>query len=137
MKKITALLILIAMVFACTGCGSSLLNDIKGDWTLSTVNGQPLSEFAEANDMAEADIAVSLTVSDDSVTFTNSTISATYDIELRNNGFDVIQGARLMSVIYDDKAFTLSYSVESIGVDSVRYDYVLTKVTADKDSAEE
>ena len=137
MKKITALLILVAMVFACTGCGSSLLNDIKGDWTLFTVNGQPLSEFAEINDMAEADIALSLTVSDDSVTFTNSTISATYDIELRNNGFDIIQGAKLWTVIYDDKESTLSYSVESIGEDSMRYDYVLTRATSDKDSAKE
>lgn len=133
MKKFLAIVMVAVIAVMCTACGLDM-SKVKGDWTLSAVNGQPVSEYAEANGMDAADIVVNWTVSDKSVTVTSSVMSATYDIEVKSNGFEVKQGASLMSVTYDDKNSTLSYAIEAGGV---KYDYVLTKGTASVDSATE
>lgn len=132
MKKFLAIVMVAVMAVMCTACGGLDMSKVKGDWTLSTVNGQSVADYAASLGVDESGVAVNWTVSDKSVTVANSAMSASYDIEVKSNGFEVKEGgAVIMSVTYDDKNASLSYAVE---VDGTKYDYVLKKGTASFDA---
>ena len=111
---------LIAAVLAClclVGCGAIAIEDIKGDWTIDTINGMSLADYAASVGMDEDTCALNWTISDDKkLTTTNAVGSTTLDMELKSNGFEVMENGKLaFSVEFNKDAGTLTYSVDANG----------------------
>lgn len=111
MKKLVATLLLLAMTLTMTACGALDISKIEGEWTLSTIGGVSIEEYAEAIGASVTDCYVNWTVSDDNVLSINSVVSSSFDISIKSNGFEIMKDSSIvMSVVYKDD--TLTYSVD-------------------------
>lgn len=118
MKKIakitSAIMMTFVMILSIAGCGLDM-SKVKGDWTLDTINGQSLDDYAAGYGTTAAACAVNMTVSDREVVIANTNSSQTYSIQVKSNGFEVLNPSDnktvFMSVTYDASAETLSYSL--------------------------
>lgn len=135
MKKIakitSAIMMTFVMILSIAGCGLDM-SKVKGDWTLNTINGQSLEEYAAGYGTTAAACAVNMTVSDKDVVIANINSSQTYSIQVKSNGFEVLDPSDnktiLMSVTYDASAETLSYSLSD---GQTEQKFVFKKGTAD------
>ncbi|MCR4604580.1 MAG: hypothetical protein K5639_01110 [Eubacterium sp.] len=129
MKKFSKLAIVLAVAvvacFALVGCGEIKIDDIKGDWTVDTINGQSLADYAASIGITEGQAVTNITINDDkTMTSTNAVTSEEFDIELKGNGFEVKQkgqSAVFMSVTYDKDKQTLSYKIKDASGNEVEY----------------
>ena len=118
-KKVMALVLVLAL--ACVGlvgCGAIDINDIKGDWTLDTINDQSLSDFAASLGTDENLLFVNWTINEDkTVTTTNAVASGKLTMELKSNGFEASEegSENKFSVEYNKDAGTLTYKIEEGG----------------------
>ncbi len=133
MKKVTkkiALMLVAAMVMGLclVGCGS-VQKDVDGDWTLESINGTAVAEWAESQGMNLAAASLNANIKDGKATITNYAGSQTYDIEYKSNGVEVKQDGNLQfSMEYNKDAQTLSYKVN---INGTEFSYVLKKGTTD------
>ena len=115
MKKVVALVMTVVMLIACTACSGGIdINKIKGDWTISTVNGMDAEEYFASQGITDpAQAHGNLTINDDgTLIVTNSAGSITYEYDKRANGVEVSQdGQVVLSFAYDSSADTLTYTV--------------------------
>lgn len=115
MKKLMALVMSVVMLIACTACSGGIdISKIKGDWTISTVNGTDTEEYFASQGVTDAAQAHgNLTINDDgTLTVTNNVGSTTYNYEKRSNGVEVKQdGQVILSFAYDSSADTLTYAI--------------------------
>ncbi len=120
-----------------------MIDDVKGDWTLDSINGQSLADYAAANGTDESLLFVNWTINDDNtITTENAVSSGTLKMELKSNGFEVKDekaADSLMSVEFDKDAGTLTYKVEAAGESStcVMKKGTFTPSEAESDEAEE
>lgn len=133
-KKVLAVVLLGIMVFSLTACGLDM-SKVKGEWTLSTVNGKAIDEYAsqlEANGIPTFTAFINYEITDKkfkaiSLDGSGNEQSSEYDIKVKSNGFECMTGDTiLMSVLYDDKASTLSYKVK-VGDQELEYKLVKGK----------
>lgn len=135
MKKIakitSAIMMAFVMILSIAGCGLDM-SKVKGEWTLNTINGQSLADYAAGYGTTEAACAVNLTVNDKDVVIANINSSQTYSIQVKSNGFEILNPSDnktvFMSVTYDASADTLSYSVSD---GQTEQKFVFKKGTAD------
>lgn len=135
MKKIakitSAIMMTFVMILSIAGCGLDM-SKVKGDWTLNTINGQSLEEYAAGYGTTAAACAVNMTVNDKDVVIANTASSQTYSIQVKSNGFEVLNPSDnktvFMSVTYDASAETLSYSLSD---GQTEQKFVFKKGTAD------
>lgn len=119
MRKIATLLIVTA--FACVGlvgCGAISIDEIKGDWTMDSINGQSMADYAAGAGLDVNMVYVNWTINDDNtITSTNVAGTGTIKMELKSNGFEATEEASggKFSVEYDKDAGTLTYKVDQGG----------------------
>ncbi len=116
-KKLGTSVVALVMVCAVlTGCGEISKDDIVGDWTTSTINGQSVEEYGASLGLSGTQAATNITIrDDDTMVSTNLTGSTEFDIVRKADGFEVKQKGQsevFMSVKYDKDAKTLAYSVQ-------------------------
>lgn len=115
MKKLMALVMTVVMLIACTACSGGIdISKIKGDWTISTVNGTDTEEYFASQGITDpAQAHGNVTINDDgTLIVTNNAGSLTYNYEKRANGVEVKQDGKLiLSFAYDSSADTLTYAV--------------------------
>ncbi len=131
MKKIVSVILAVAMMMCMTACAGLDIGKVKGDWTLSTVNGKTVEEYAAELGVEPYMIVVNANVTDTQYTSRSANAVATYPISVKANGFEVLTaegGDIMMSVKYNGADDTLSYKVD---IDGTVYEYVLTKGTGD------
>ena len=133
-KVMAAIMLVAAMVFSIASCGGLDMNKIKGDWTLSTIGGKSVADYAASAGASEYQFAGNYNFTDKNVTITtlptDSITSATMDIKVKSNGIEVMSGDQVaFSMIYDDKAETLTFSVDPGTGTAISY--VLKKGTTD------
>ncbi len=114
MKKISLALVVGVLACVClVGCGAISIDDVKGDWTIDTIGGQSLADYAAANGVDASTLVSNWTIKDDkTMTSTNITGTAEFTLELKSNGFELKQkgqDAIFASVLFDKNAGTLSY----------------------------
>ena len=114
MKKISLALVVGVLACVClVGCGAISIDDVKGDWTLDSIGGQSLADYAAANGVDASTLASNWTIKDDkTLTSTNMTGTSEFTMELKANGFELKQkgqDAIFASVVFDKNAGTLSY----------------------------
>ncbi len=115
LKIMAAVVLVAAMVFSIASCGVDM-NKIKGDWTVSTVEGKSPLDYAKENG-GETMVFALLNYTITETQFTEKLLdisgegqSKTYDIAVKSNGFEVMNdGSVDRSVAYDDKADSLSF----------------------------
>jgi len=132
MKKVTKRLAVLIMVcvlaFAMTACGEVDMNKIKGDWTISTINGKSVAEFAAENSVEEWQAQKNYTVTDKTFTIkAPGGQSQDCPIEVMRDGFNFTLAGATVGCAYDEKADTLSYAVK---VGDVESKFVLKKGTS-------
>ena len=110
---------LIAGVLSCVclvGCGAISMDDIKGDWTVDTINGQSVADYAASLGLTPEQGVTNWTIKDDNtLTSTNITGTLEFDMELKSDGFELKQKGQsdvFCSVKYDKDAKTLTYAVK-------------------------
>lgn len=128
MKKILAIIMAAVIAVMCTACGGLGISKVKGNWTLSTINGQPYAEYAASMGADASIYAMNWTVNDKSLVSTSVNGTSTIDINVKSNGFEMTVAGTVFGVIYDEKADTFSYSAK---VGDVQYDYVLVRGTSE------
>ncbi len=114
MKKISLALVVGVLACVClVGCGAISIDDVKGDWTIDTIGGQSLADYAAANGVDASSLVSNWTIKDDkTMTSTNITGTSEFTLELKSNGFELKQkgqDAIFASVLFDKNAGTLSY----------------------------
>ena len=119
MKKIIASVLLAAVVVLCTACGLDM-SKVKGEWTLASVCGnageKTFEQIVEESGGQPAQVAVNVTVTDNSFTMTSLANTVTYKINVKSNGFECVDDSNtiVMSVLYDkDKEDTLSFGLQA------------------------
>ena len=118
MRKIGVALLVVVLACSClVGCGAISIDEIKGDWTVDTLNGQSLADYAASVGMDENSSFSNWTITaDKKIEATNIAGTQTYNIELKSNGFEVMDGDKIIfSVEYNKDAGTLTYTVEASG----------------------
>lgn len=118
MKKIIAIVAAMVMMLCCTACGGLDMSKVKGDWTLSTISGQSIEDYAASYGLDTYLAVVNVTVTDKDYITTSALGTATLPIQVKADGFEVLAeegGDIFMSVKYDSAKDTLSYSVDLNG----------------------
>ena len=117
-RLVSVLMLVMVAAFALTACGGLDMNKIKGDWTVSTINGMSPAEFAASVGTPEFAGCTNYTITDKTFESSNIALDGTTQgtslpISVKANGFEVLQdGQVFMSVAYDDKADTLSFGAD-------------------------
>ncbi|MGN0578779.1 MAG: hypothetical protein ACI4J4_09170, partial [Ruminiclostridium sp.] len=106
------------------------MSKVKGNRTLDTAGGKTLAELAEMNGVDPAFLAMNATVTDNTFTITSATVSFSYSIQVKSNGFECYDADKnlVMGVTYDSAKDTLSF--QTAGVDGNHVDNVMKKGTA-------
>ena len=118
MKKIGLALIMGVLACVClVGCGAIAIDDIKGDWTIDTIDGMSQADYAASLGVDASQCYSNWTIgADKKLTDTNPNGSTSYDIELKGNGFEAKQNGEIQfSVEFNKDAGTLTYEVEMGG----------------------
>ncbi len=113
-KMALALAIGVLSCVCLVGCGAISMDDIKGDWTTDTMDGQSLEDYAAANGIASPGTLVSNWTIKDDKTLVSENVTGTleFDMELKSNGFELKQKGQkdiYCSVLFDKDAGTLSF----------------------------
>ena len=131
---------LIAGVLSCVclvGCGAISIDDIKGDWTADSINGQSVADYAASLGMGPEAAVTNWTIKDDNtLTSTNITGTLEFDMDLKSNGFELKQKGQsdiFASVAYDKDAGTLSFTMKDANGADIKY--VMKKGTASTEAA--
>ncbi len=127
MKKLFAAALALMMALSLTACRTIDMGRVTGSWTLSTIDGKTVGEYAGALSVDVSQAAVNVTVTETEYTTSNINETATYPIKATGNGFEVLKsegGEKIMTVMFDSKADTLAYSVS---VDGTVSEYILTR----------
>ncbi|MBP1542508.1 MAG: hypothetical protein J6A16_00315 [Oscillospiraceae bacterium] len=114
MKKLIAFIAVLAMTVLCTACAGKVdISKIKGDWTISTINGYTLEEYAETIGTDKTEAIVNITVTDDTFTSTNITGSQSFKYDEAADGIQVKDdaGNLLAKVLYDSEKDSISYTL--------------------------
>ncbi len=129
MKIAFAAVMAIVMAFAATACSGLDKSKVKGDWTLFSINGKEIATYADEVGIDVKELELNWTVNDDNVTATNAQGTASFKIEFKSNGFEVLdaEGKVAMSVKYDSANETLSYAAKA---GENQFDYVMKNGTA-------
>lgn len=120
MKKIIMIVLMIAaMMITISSCGGIKIDDIKGDWTVSTVNGKPVAEYTDSYEYAN------YKVTDKSFVYSGiaadgSAVTSEYALKMTEKGFEAYSGSTIINVVYDAKVSALIF-------DNNGKSYVLTK----------
>ena len=115
-RKIATMVFVVA--FACVGlvgCGAISIDDIKGDWTVDTMNGKSLADYAAELGASEDMFYTNWTINEDNtLTSTNAVGQGTLKLELKSNGFEAKEEASgsVFSVEFNKDAGTLSYKLD-------------------------
>ena len=133
-------IMLIAGVLSCVclvGCGAISIDDIKGDWTADTINGQAVADYAASLGVPTEAAVTNWTIKDDK-TLTSSNVTGTieFDMDLKSNGFELKQKGQsdvFASVKYDKDAGTLTFAMKNS--DGSTLTYVMKKGTGSIDAA--
>ncbi|MEE3467639.1 MAG: hypothetical protein VZQ83_04295 [Eubacterium sp.] len=126
LKKVGLALAIGVLSCVClVGCGAISMDDIKGDWTTDTMDGQALADYAAANGIADAGMLVSnWTIKDDKTLISeNVTGTLEFDMELKSNGFELKQKGQsdiYCSVLFDKDAGTLSFDTKDANGGTVK-----------------
>ena len=129
MKKIIMIVLMTAaLMITVSSCGGVKIDDIKGDWTVSTVNGKAVAEYTDSYEYAN------YKVTDKSFVYSGinadgSPVTTEYAIKMTDKGFEASSGSTVINVVYDAKAATLSF-------DNNGKSYTLAKGTSDLKPAE-
>ena len=125
---------LIAGLLSCVclvGCGAISIDDIKGDWTADTINGQAVADYAASLGVPTEAAVTNWTIKDDkTLTSSNVTGNIEFDMDLKSNGFELKQKGQsdvFASVKYDKDAGTLTFSMKNS--DGSTLTYVMKKGT--------
>ncbi len=135
-KVMAAIMLVAAMVLGIAACGGGLdMNKIKGEWTITSINGQTVAEYAASKGAAAYQCAANYTITDDKIIASGVGADgniATSEFVLKKNA-DGVEGylndTLVLSFIYDAKADKINYGVET--PDGTRITNVLTKGTTD------
>ena len=137
-KKIVTLVLVLA--FACVGlvgCGAISIDEIKGDWTLDTIDGKSLADYAAETGVTEDFLYSNWTINDDKTVSSSSALGeGKLSMELKSNGFEAKDDASGInfSVEYNKDAGTLTYKMDA-GTGAMTY--VMKKGTYTPSEAEE
>lgn len=130
-KKLAALVLVGIMMFSLTACGVDM-NKVKGDWTVSTIGGKDLATVAAEKGIPEQLLYINYTISDKEIVLNgfNNDLSGnlttdTYTLKKRSNGVEGYKGDTVMcSLIYDEKADTLTMKIGTDEATAVSYVFV-------------
>lgn len=125
-KVLSVVLAMVVLAVALVGCGSKKLDmsKVKGDWKVKTINGTAIETYAENAGVSTDAFAMAVTVDDKTIKMTGLNGTQTYDIDVKSNGFEVMQDKEvLFSVEYKDDTLTFSMQAEE------KVTYVLEKGT--------
>ncbi len=127
-KVMAAVMLVAAMVLSIASCGVDM-NKIKGDWHLSTINGQSVADFAAANGVAEVFAQKAYNITDKTLTVgaigpDGTVINDCGDVTVRANGIESTISGVVFGFEYKDADQTLNYTVTD-GTNT--YSYVLVK----------
>ena len=139
-KRVLAVVLLGVMIFSLTACGVDM-SKIKGDWTLSTVGGKSLEEYAAASGVGVWATMTNYNITDDKITTdilnpdgSGSHMSTSLTLKKRSNGVEGYSGDTLAcSLIYDEKADTLTMKMGADEASAIAF--VFKKGKADLDGA--
>ena len=140
-KKVLAVVLVGIMMFSLTACGVDM-SKVKGDWTLSTIGGKSLADAAAASGVAEQFLYTNYTITDKEITMngfnpdrSGNLTTDTFTLKQRSNGVEGYKGDTLAcSLIYDDKANTLTMKIGADEASAVAY--VFVKGTQDLNAAQ-
>ncbi len=135
-KVMAAIMLVAAMVLGIASCGGFDLNKVKGEWTLSTIDGKAASDkavelglpsYALLNNYSIGD-KVAISTYDPNAGEVKTTTELS--IEAAANGFTATDSnGGKVSFIYDSSADTLSYS--AVGASGANETYILKRGTTD------
>lgn len=116
MKKAMVLATAAVMMFSMAGCGEISYDDITGDWTVKTIDGKAIEEYAAAAGVDKAQVTSNMTITDDDKLVTaNATDTGNYVYERMSDGLVVKEEGSdkvLFTLQYDADAKTLSYQLD-------------------------
>ncbi len=132
MKKILAIVMVAIIAVMCTACGGLDMKKVKGEWTLSTINGQSYADYAASIGLEAYMCAMNWTINDKNIVSTNvdgtSIVESIVEFNVKSNGLEMLSNGKLWAdALYDEKADTFSFSVKA---GDVTYDYVLVRGTS-------
>lgn len=109
MKKLFAVMLIAVMTLTMVGCGELSMDKIKGDWTLDTVDGKSIDEYAASLGIDPSMIGLNWTINeDDTMTQANAATSSKLLMARKSNGFELYEESDtekktiVMSVEYKD-----------------------------------
>ena len=138
-KVVSALLLVVVMMLSLTGCGIDM-DKIKGQWTCSTIGGKDLDTLAAEKGINKAYLVTNYTITDKDITSdtlnpdgSGAHLSGTYTIKQRSNGIEGYQGDKVaLSLIYDEKADTLTMKIGTDEASAVAYVFVKGNTNIDE-----
>ena len=111
-NKITAAALALCAV-SMTACGNIDISDIKGNWTVETIDGVSPAKYAEKFKVNASKAAQNLTITEDSITIQDVRGSTEYDIMARTNGFQAAEnGKSIYGYVYNEKTEELSTNAD-------------------------
>lgn len=142
-KKFVLLMMTVLAALSLVACGEISYDKISGDWKLKSIGEKTVADYAAELEVPEVMAMVTMSVKDDDTivstsvdpTTLNSTVTETYKIERKSNGFDIFEKDSdeiFFHVTYDEDADTLSYS---FNLGSGELTYVFEKGTYDFNTA--
>lgn len=129
MKNVTRILAIVmtfALIISCAACGGVDMSKMKGDWTVSTINGQSVADYAANLGLDEYQCAINFTIDDKNVTCTNAASSVSGAYTVGSDGIKVTLSEIEFGIVLNADG-TLSYKMN---VEGTEYTYVLVKGTS-------
>lgn len=119
MRKIISILMVAVFVLAMTGCGEISYDKITGAWTVATIDGKTVEEYAMENGYDPNQTGANWTIKeDDTMSQQTAAVSQNFLYERKSNGMelyannDVNKKTIIMSMVYDEEADTLTYQMD-------------------------
>lgn len=140
-KAVAAMLLVVVMMLSLTACGGIDMNKVKGDWTLSTIGGKTITDVANEKGMHECFLYLNYTITDTEIKNdalntdgSGAHVNSTFTLKKRSNGVEGYLGDQLaISLIYDEKADTLSMKLGES--ESTAVEYIFVKGSKNLDEA--
>ncbi len=114
LKNTAAALITAGIVVSLASCDEDLGN-MKGDWTISTINGVSIEEYAAGAGVYVFSQHGNYKVSNKTLEVSGLSLDGTvfsiqYDVKKTDKGFDALKdGQTSINILYDEKNGTLSF----------------------------
>ncbi len=134
-RIVTVFMLVAVMMLGLTACGLDI-NKVAGKWHVKSINGKSAADFAAENGVIEAGVQKVVDVTEKEVSITNIIDGAVAvnkgETIIRSNGIEATIDNTLFSFLYDEKADTLSYTLD---MGDAEYEYVYSRGDFDFDSA--